>query len=163
MSFSRFVQAAAVSLLLIGAFALPAHAQANNPIRSGNFYEDRALGTSNSLVLLLTFAQSPTDKFLNITNVSCKVTLNTSTQVLTDAFINVGTSRGANDLNRTYSILGNTVQRVVNSQSLYSITADQIFYKVGPGRWPSIEIDAGSATGGVFVSSCVIVGNLTDN
>ena len=161
MTFARVLQFAAFSALL-AAFATPAQAQNNKPIRSGNWYEDRASGSFNGTALTITFAQSPTDKFLNVTNVACSITTS-SGQVMRDVVLYVGTTAGANDLGRGYSILGNVVQRILSTQAFYNISANQILYKMGPGRYPSIGIDA--PTGGSFsvTGGCVIVGNLTDN
>ena len=72
MFFSRFAQAAALLLLTIG-FAAPVHAQNNKQIISGTWYEDRANTTFSGTSLNLGFTQTPTNQFLNFTNVSCVV------------------------------------------------------------------------------------------
>src|SRR5262249_27527843 len=112
--------------------------------------------------LVLTFAQSPTDKFLNITNIACDIQLSSS-QVLQQVTLFVGTSSGNNDLFRPMSIRGNAIPEIQGNDKTYSIVTNQIFFKVGPGRFPSIDIFTTSAASPLVVANCVIVGNLTDN
>jgi hypothetical protein len=165
MLFSRFAQSAAALALLTFGLAAPAHAQNNKQIISGTWYEDRAAvgNGGNSSLLLVTFAQTPANQFLNVTNVSCNVSVN-SGQVITLMNLNAGTTSGQNDLGRPYSILGNVIPQTSGSFKYYSIVTNQIFFKFGPGRFPSIEIDS-QTTGGSFstFANCVIVGNLSDN
>jgi hypothetical protein len=162
MLFSRFAKSAAALLLLTIGFAAPVHAQSNKQIISGTWYEDRASGSNSSSVLLLTFAQTPANQFLNVTNVSCFITVGSS-QILSNVTLLAGTTSGAEDLGRTYSIKGSAVPETLVSSKYYSVVANQIYYKFGPGRYPSIEIDI--PTTGAFSgnASCVIVGNLTDS
>jgi hypothetical protein len=159
MLFSRF--AAALALLTIG-FAAPVHAQNNKQVISGTWYEDRAAVSTSSSKTFLAFAQTPTDQFLNITNVSCSAAV-LSAQVISDMTLNAGTTPGANDLGRPYVIRGNAIPETTSTSKYYSIVQNGIFYKFGPGRYPTIEIDTLST--GSFSSDvqCVIVGNLTDN
>jgi hypothetical protein len=163
MLFSRFAQSAAALLLLTIGFAAPAHAQNNKQIISGTWYEDRAIaGNSSSDTLTLTFAQTPTNQFLNITNVACLVQVN-SIQVVQGIELLAGTTTGANDLNRPYEIKGNVTPETSGGAKFYSIVTNQVFYKFGPGRFPSIEIVTGSTGAFSIAGNCVIVGNLTDN
>jgi hypothetical protein len=77
--------------------------------------------------------------------------------------LNAGTTPGANDLGRPYPLKGNTTPETLGSFKYYSIVTNHIYFKFGPGRYPSIEIDTQS-TGSLFTdATCVIVGNLTDN
>jgi hypothetical protein len=96
----RFI---ALALLTVG-FAAPAHAQSNKQIISGAFYEDRAFFDSFNPSFAVTFAQTPTNQFLNITNVSCSIIVGSS-QIVSALFLEAGTTSGANDLGRPYSIL----------------------------------------------------------
>jgi hypothetical protein len=162
MLFSRFIKSAAALFLLTIALVAPAHAQANKQIISGTWYEDRASNSNNSSLLLLTFTQTPTNQFLNITNVSCFVQVS-SAQVIGAMQLLAGTTSGATDLGRPYEIKGSATPETSGSNKFYSIVTNQIYYKFGPGRFPSILID--TATTGSFSinASCVIVGNLTDN
>jgi hypothetical protein len=161
MLFFRFAQSAAALLLLTVGFSAPAHAQNNKQIISGTFYEDRANGAANS-ILVLTFAQTPANQFLNVTNVSCSVTV-ASAQVITAMTLYAGTTSGANDLGRPYSIKGSAAPETINTSKYYSIVTNQVYFKFGPGRFPTIEIDTQS-TGQISISAdCVIVGNLTDS
>jgi hypothetical protein len=44
------------------------------------------------------------------------------------------------------------------------ISGTQVYYKFGPGRFPSIQIDTVTTGGSTSVTAqCVVVGNLTDN
>jgi hypothetical protein len=164
MLFSRPIKSAAALVLLTVGFAAPAHAQNNKQIISGTWYEDRAASVGNNMnsQLFLTFAQTPSNQFLNVTNVSCTVTVSAS-QVIIGMKLNAGTTSGANDLGRSYSVLGNVNSQTSGSFTFYSIVTNQVFYKFGPGRFPSIEID--THTTGTLSSgaNCVIVGNLTDS
>jgi hypothetical protein len=162
MLFPRFAQSAAALLLLTIGFAAPVHAQQNKQIISGTFYEDRATNSSSAFIILLTFAQTPTNQFLNITNVSCSITVN-SNQAILDVTLFAGTTSGAEDLGRLYSVKGSATPEAIGNSKYYSIVTNQVFYKFGPGRFPSIEID--TATTGTFAGNaqCTIVGNLTDN
>jgi hypothetical protein len=161
--FPRFVQSAAASALLIIGFNASAQAQNNQQITSGTWYEDRAsFSTITSTNLQLTFAQTPASQFLNITNVSCNVTVN-STQVINEMVLMAGTTSGGGDLNRQYEIKGNVTPETIDTAKIYSIVTNQIFYKFGPGRFPSILIVAGSTGSSSIAANCVIVGNLTDN
>lgn len=162
MRFSKFSQYAAASVLFALVFAAPTYAQNNKPIIAGTFYEDRASYSNvNTSHLFLTFAQTPTDKFLNVTNVSCNVNVG-STQIinLMDLFV----VTGQNDLGRPYSIKGSATSETVNFSKYYSIVTNQIYYKMGPGRYPSIVIDTISSNSSFSIAAdCVIVGELKDN
>jgi hypothetical protein len=164
MLFSRFAQTTAALLLLTIGFAAPAHAQTNKQIISGTWYEDRtsAPGLTSSSVLVLTFAQTPANQFLNVTNVSCAITT-APTETVFGVSLEAGTTSGANDLGRPYSILGNVTPQTISTAKFYSIVTNQVFFKFGPGRFPSIEIDTTSTGSTSNFASCVIVGNLTDN
>jgi hypothetical protein len=164
MLFPRFAQSAAALALLTIGFAAPAHAQSNKQIISGTWYEDRAssgvlTSTSNPV---LAFAQTPANQFLNVTNVSCTVTTS-SAQIISGMTLAAGTTSGASDLGRPYSILGNITSQTFNTSKFNSIVTNQVFYKFGPGRFPTIEIDTLSTGSSSANASCVIVGNLTDN
>jgi hypothetical protein len=163
MPFSRFAQSAAGLLLSTVGLAAPAHAQQNKPITSGTWYEDRgsAAGGNNSL-FVVTFAQTPTNQFLNVTNVSCNISMQSS-QVITNMNLNAGTTSGQNDIGRPYSILGNVTPQTIGAFKYYSIVTNQIFFKFGPGRFPSIEIDTQTTGSFSAFANCVIVGNLTAN
>jgi hypothetical protein len=163
MLFSRFIKSAAALALLTIGLAAPAHAQNNKQIISGTWYEDRALvfnGTNGSVIL--TFTQTPTNLFLNITNVSCNVTL-LSTQIISGVSLFAGTTPGADDLGRPYEIKGNVTPETGSGVKIYSIVTNQVYYKFGPGRFPSIEIDTLSTGSFSTTAQCVIVGNLTDS
>jgi len=162
MLFSRLAQSAAALALLTIGFAAPAHAQQNKQIVSGTWYEDRASGEIGTADLTLTFAQTPTDQFLNITNVSCNVNVK-STQVLDEVYLQAGTTLGQADIGRPYEIKGNVTPETSNGFKFYSIVQNGIFYKFGPGRFPSILFDAMSTGASNIQANCTIVGNLTDN
>jgi hypothetical protein len=163
MLISRSIKSAAVLALLTIGFAAPVQAQNNKQIISGTWYEDRANGNNSTLQLVLTFAQTPADKFLNVTNVSCAFAVG-SIQVVDVVSLQGGTTSGAGDIGRPYSILGNVNPQTINNSKFYSIVQNGIFYKFGPGRFPSIFIDSQSTGGGPGISGqCTIVGNLTDD
>jgi hypothetical protein len=162
MHFARFISSAAL-LLLTFSFVAPVHAQNNKPITSGTFYEDRASASNtNSSLFTLTFAQSPTNKLLNITNVSCSATVS-SDQTISLITLFVGTASGQNDLGRPYSIKGSATPETIGPYKFYSIVTNQIYYKMGFGRYPTIQIGTLSTNSYSTDASCVIVGNLTDN
>jgi hypothetical protein len=150
----------ALALLTIS-FAAPAHAQSNKQIISGTWYEDRATNSGFGN-LVLTFAQTPANQFLNVTNVSCWVDL-TSSQVMTFLNLEAGTTSGQNDLGRSLSVRGTAIPETIGALKYYSIVQNGIFYKFGPGRFPSIEIDTATTGSNSVQASCVIIGNLTDN
>jgi hypothetical protein len=164
MLFSRFAQSAAALLLLTVGFAAPVHAQENKQIISGTWYEDRATTTtlSSTSAPILTFAQTPANQFLNITNVSCAVTTSAA-QIISAVTLDAGTTSGAPDLGRPYSIEGNITPQTKGNSTWYSIVTNPIFYKFGPGRFPSIKIETQSLGSFSVNASCVIVGNLSDN
>jgi hypothetical protein len=162
MFFSRFAQSAAALLLLTVGFAAPAHAQLNKQIISGTWYEDRAQGGNTSSAFTLTFAQTPSDKFLNITNVSCDVELDAN-QTATVMLLIAGSTSGSADLGRPYNILGSAVGITGGGTKYYSIVQNGIFFKFGPARFPSIEIFSVSTGSFSGSAQCTIVGNLTDN
>jgi hypothetical protein len=162
MRFSRFAQfAAALALSTIG-FAAPVLAQNNKQIISGTWYEDRASANASLGELRLTFAQTPTNQFLNITNVSCNITL-TASQVMSGLTLFAGTTSGAADLGRTYEVKGNVTPETLDNFRLYSIVTNQVFFKYGPGRFPSIQIDSLTTGTSSVSANCTIVGNLTDS
>jgi hypothetical protein len=174
MLFSRFAQSAIALLLLVIGFAAPTHAQGNKPIRSGTWYEDRVATSVNGTAsqnMTVTFAQTPGDMFLNITNVACTFIVNSTSagnQTLWDVNMIVGTTSGANDLGRFYPLRGNIAapESSGTGTKYYSIIRDGIFFKLGPGRYPSITILApGTGNSNLFSTSvgCIIVGNLTDS
>jgi hypothetical protein len=161
MLFARFARSAAVLLLLTIGFAAPVHAQQNKQVISGTWYEDRAqFGFTTNGVIFLSFAQTPSDKFLNVTNVSCFVNA-APAQTIAGIFLNAGTTSGATDIIRPFSLRGGITLETTSDTKYYGILANQIFYKYGPGRFPVIEIDLQST--GSSLAQCVIVGNLTDN
>lgn len=164
MHSARIAKFAGMLLLFAIALAAPAHAQYNKQIISGTFYEDRATNAANATTLLLTFQPSPANKYLNITNVSCSIYTG-SQQILDDVTLFVGTTSGTDDLGRDYSIRGNVFPQTVANASFYSIATNQIYFKMGPGRFPTLRIGASVATNITVIieASCVIVGNLTDN
>jgi hypothetical protein len=84
-----------------------------------------------------------------------------SDQVISAVTLIAGTTSGANDLGRFYEIKGNLTPETTGGQKYYSMVQNGIFYKFGPGRFPTIVID--TPTTGSITASCVIVGNLTDN
>jgi hypothetical protein len=159
--FFRFILSATLALLTLGLSA-PAHAQANKQIISGTFYEDRATANNSAGSLTLTFTQTPTGQFLNVTNVSCAVTTS-SNQIISAVTLNAGTTSGANDLGRPYSIEGSITPQILGNFKYSSIVTNQIYYKFGPARYPSIEIDTQSLSSFSISATCTIVGNLTDN
>jgi hypothetical protein len=162
MLFSRFAQSAAAMLLLTIGIAAPAHAQNNKQIISGTWYEDRAASNNSVGTLTLTFTQTPTNQFLNVTNVACTVSV-ASAQTIAGIVLYAGTTSGAHDLDRDYAVMGNVTPQTVGGSKYYSVVQNGIFYKFGPGRFPSIEIDTGSTGTFSMNASCTIVGNLTDN
>jgi hypothetical protein len=163
MLFSRFAKSAATLFLLTVGFAAPVHAQQNKQIISGTWYEDQALAVVGSNQMVLTFAETPTNQFLNITNVSCNVEV-TSAQVMTAMSLYSGSTSGSADTGRIYEIKGGGTPETIGTLKFYSIVTNQIFYKFGPGRFPSIEMDTTTTGGTPLISTrCVIVGNLTDN
>jgi hypothetical protein len=164
MLFSRFTQSAAALALLTIGFAAPAHAQNNKQIISGTWYEDRARPSNiGGGTVKLTFTQTPSDQFLNITNVSCHIT-GTPDTVIDDIQLYAGTTSGANDLGRNYYISGSTPPETSSSTKFYSVVTNQVFFKLGPGRFPTLEIDLVSASNSFdTIANCTIVGNLTDN
>jgi hypothetical protein len=162
MLFARFAQSAAALLLLTIGFAAPVHAQNNKPITSGTWYEDRAQITSFITNALLTFAQTPTGKFLNVTNVSCNIVVG-SAEIISGLTLNGGTASGMQDLLRPYSVKAAVTPEVSGAFKYYSIVTNQIFYKFGSGRFPSIEVDTQSTGTSTGSAQCTIVGNLTDD
>jgi hypothetical protein len=165
MHFSRFAQSAAVLFLLTIGFAAPAHAQNNKQVISGTWYEDRALvsmSTNSSGEIVLQFTQTPANQFLNITNVSCSIAM-ASTQAMSQIAIEGGSTAGQPDLGRYYDIKGNAMPETVGSSKYYSVVQNGIFYKFGPGRFPSIYIFTQSSGSYLTTAGCVIVGNLTEN
>jgi hypothetical protein len=63
--------------------------------------------------------------------------------------LNAGTTSGANDLGRPYEITG-SVTPETSGFKYYSIVTNQIYYKLGPGRFLTIKIDTQST--GAFLS-----------
>jgi hypothetical protein len=163
MLFSRFAQSAAAFAILTVGFAAPVHAQFNKQIISGTWYEDRAGNTTNSSPTLdLAFTQTPSDKYLNITNVSCSITV-TSAELVTGMSIQAGTTSGSVDILRTYPIMGSATPVTSGTSRYYNIVQNGIFFKFGPGRFPTVEIDTATTGASSVSAGCVIVGNLTDN
>ena len=161
----RFAKYAAALVLFVLVFAAPTYAQNNKPIISGTWYEDRAASQiQGSSGIVLTFAQTPANKFLDITHVTCSI-LTQPTQFLAFVTLNAGSTSGANDLGRPMSIRGNAASEASTSIRYYSLVNDQIIYKLGPGRYPSILIGTALNGGGspTLTVDCVIVGELKDN
>ncbi len=166
MRFTPSAKSAAAWLVFGLAFAAPAHAQNNKQIISGTYYEDQATspGVSSTLVTL-TFAQTPANKYTTVTHVACDMFVS-SIQVLTLLRLQVGTSPGASDLGRSYPIKSTpNAPEVIQNTKIYSVVTDQIFFKIGPGRFPSIFIVAPPNGNGAtsLAPNCFIVGTLSDN
>lgn len=162
MRFSKFAKSTLGLLPLFGVLAGPAHAQNNKQIISGTWYEDRAEGFGGNIdALYLRFAQAPTDRFLNITQVNCSIS-SYNYQVLADVVLHAGTHSGYTDLGRAQSVR-RSASTVTAAYNYYSVVT-QTFYKMGPGRFPTIEILAPGTINGntTITASCVIVGNLSD-
>ena len=168
MRFTANVKSLAVILLFALASAAPAHAQSNTqfnkPIISGTWYEDRAtVVVASYYKAVLTFAQTPANKFLDVTHVTCAITTN-PTQILSDVSLFVGSTSGSADLGRPMSIRGNTTFEASSVYKFYSLVTDQVLYKFGPGRYPSIAIYTQTTGGSYYIQGdCVIVGELKDN
>jgi hypothetical protein len=164
MLFSRFTQSAAALALLTIGFAAPACAQNNKQVISGTWFEDRASNSVNAQNLYLTFAQAPTDKFLNITRVSCAITA-TSNMVMLDVMVSGGTAPNqASDVNRPQYLAVNLPVESFSTQKYYTLN-QQTYLKLGPGRYPSVSINAVVTTSGAINinASCAIVGDLSDD
>lgn len=101
MHFGRYAYHVFVALLVVSGNISTAHAQQNKPIRSGTWYEDRAVQSQSANTITLQFAQAPTDKFLNITNVACEIDTSIY-QAVGGVFLTGGTTSGATDLDRAY-------------------------------------------------------------
>jgi hypothetical protein len=121
------------------------------------------LNSSIASNISLTFAQTPTNQFLNITNISCIIQV-ASDQSIYAITLQAGTASGVVDLGRPYSLMGSLNLQTVGNK-YYSILTNQVFFKFGPGRFPTIEIDSSFPNGGSVLTNaqCTIVGNLTDN
>ena len=166
MHFSAYTKFATALLLLMVGWITSAHAQNNKPIRSGTWYEDQASANlSPATSVTLTFAQTPTDKFLNVTNVSCLVQINSELALRTFTLF-VGTTSGSTDLGRGYNIRPTTGD-AVGTLKVYSIATNGVFFKMGPGRYPTIiantDVVTSSGTTPHVIVSCTMVGNLTDD
>jgi hypothetical protein len=62
------------------------------------------------------------------------------------------------------SIRGNAAFETSVTTKYYSLVNDQIIYKFGPGRYPSINISTAFNSGSTYLdANCVIVGELKDN
>lgn len=166
MRFARLSQLAAALVLLTVGVAAPAYAQQNKPIRSGNWYEDRANDSIGSSQLTLKFAQTPIDKFLNVTHVDCRIAT-LSNQVITNVYLSGGTTFGSDDLNRPHYLIGDlNTQATVGGSTISGLTTNAVYMKYGPGRYPSVVIWTDlftSGNGNIVNASCSIVGDLSDN
>lgn len=163
MRFSKFAKSTLGLLPLFVVLAGPAHAQNNKQIISGTWYEDRADGFGSLTTLYLSFAQTPTNKFLNITQVNCSI-LSFNNQILADVQLHAGTRSGYADLGRAQSVRG-SASTATAGYNYYSVVT-QTFYKMGPGRFPTIQIDvplASNTSNATITATCVIVGNLSDS
>jgi hypothetical protein len=160
----RFARLAATLLFSLIAYQGTAHAQNNKPIRSGNWYEDRA-SSSGSYTVNLNFAQGPSDKLLNITRVSCDV-YTPLALVLAHVSLGGSTASGSGDLGRSQSIRGVSSPEISSSTRYYSIVTDS-YLKLGPGRYPFIQFATAASgvgpTASNVVADCTIVGNLSDD
>lgn len=151
----------AAALFLLFALTAPCRAQNNKQIIAGTFYEDRASSFSSTGNIFLAFAQTPIGQLLNITNVACDIQL-TANQALARVELNAGTTAGNTDLGRNYPIRAISSPEVAsNGDRYYTIVTNQIYYKFGPGRFPTISV---TSSGSQYVSAnCIIIGNLSDN
>lgn len=161
MNFNRFAKFCVLLFLLSLGLTGAARAQNNNPIAAGTFYEDRTLNGSTSTQVTATFAQTPANKYLTITNVACTISVSPN-QSVSEVYLVVGTSSGSLDLNRPYPIKGNATPETSGTLKYYSIVHD-ISFKVGPGRYPSVVVYTSSSGSSSTSAQCVIVGNLADN
>jgi hypothetical protein len=165
MLFSRFIKSAVAFLLLTIGLAAPAYAQFNKPISSGNWYEDRASGSaSNNQNLYLSFAQAPTDKFLNITRVSCLIATATNQAIVGVWVSGASTPNLANDVNRQQYLAVNLPAELAGPNKYYTLN-QATYLKLGPGRYPSMMIETALASGttSTIAADCAIVGDLSDN
>ena len=89
----------------------------------------------------------------------------TSSQVLTLLRLQVGTSAGSGDLGRSYPLKNspNAPEVTPGGAKVYSVVTDQIFFKIGPGRFPSIFIVAPSSGVASVTPNCFITGTLSDD
>lgn len=162
MNFARYVTFAALLLSVVGS-SLPARAQNNKQVISGTFYEDQASGVATAQALLLKFVQTPANKFLNITNVNCNITTALS-EVVADVRVQTGSVSGGNDLGRDHSIRGTLSPETGSVYKYYGISNSAVYFKLGPGRYPSIYISTPTASAGSLftAATCYIVGDLSD-
>lgn len=165
MRFARLCQLAAALLLLGVSVATPALAQNNKQIISGTYFEDRAwnVATGNSS-MTFTFSQTPTNKYVNVTNVSC-IVATYSSQMMPYAQLQVGTAPGQSDLGRNYTLRSISPITNANGYNYYSVGVDGMFFKLGPGRFPSIIVFSTiPSSGGLYLyADCTITGTLSDS
>ena len=165
MRFAELAKITTALLLFAFVLAMPAHAQNNKPVRSGNWYEDRASLNLSTNMVTLSFAQAPADKFLNITHVACDIETALGWVLAHTAVGGSTTSGAAGDLGRSQSIRGAAAAEVSQSFRYYSVVTDT-FLKLGPGRFPFISISAASVVNAgpaQIIADCTIVGNLSDD
>ncbi|MGW1422393.1 hypothetical protein ACWAT4_20010 [Bradyrhizobium manausense] len=165
MRFAEFAKVIPALLGFLLVFAAPVQAQNNKPVRSGNWYEDRASINIGGNLATLWFAQAPADKFLNITHVACDIETALG-WMLGRTSVGGSTTNGmAGDLGRSQSIRGTVEAEVSISFRYYSVVTDT-FLKLGPGRFPFISITSASAPNASpsqVIADCTIVGNLSDD
>lgn len=134
-------------------------------VRSGNFYEDHAAFACDKIFVncFLNFAQTPADKFLTLTNVSC---LTQSTNIPGILYLSFNSPTGNTPGRQTFLPLApvSYVRTVFGSDYVYTLSFNiPINFKMGVSKVPYVNFyQIGSVATTTFNINCTITGELSD-
>ena len=134
-------------------------------VRSGNYYEDHAAFScdKNFVNCFLTFTQTPADKFLTITNISCSTQ---STNIPGILYLSFSSTAGNTPGRQTFLPIAPVayVRAVFGSDYVYTLSFNiPIKFKMGVSKEPYVNFyQIGSVATTTFTINCTITGELSD-
>jgi hypothetical protein len=152
--FARSLLAAIAFVMAVGS-----HAQAA-PLIYGTYYDETVsgVGCTNAGGCRLNFSQTPADKLLMVSKISCRIlTSGTAQSGVTDITLQISATSGGVAIQRHLPIQI-PFSQTINS-AFYVNVREDAHYLIGQGRFPFIFVGTGVAGSTIFMD-CTIVGDL---
>ncbi len=134
--FARLTQFAIVALVLV----IGNHAKAS-PLSYGTYYDETVSANCNGASCRIKFSQTPPDKLLMVSKISCLIV---STAQQLDLTLQISTTLGGQALSR-HLRMSLPAPQFVSSQYFTNLREDT-HYLVGQGRFPFVQVDTNSSS-----------------
>ena len=146
-------------------FASGAASNSISVVRSGNYYEDHASVSCEKLYVncFVNFAQTPSDKFLTLTNVAC---FTQSTNAPAQFWLSFSSATGSSPARQLFLPIAPAayVRMTFGSDYVYTLSFNiPVNFRMGISKLPYMNFfQLGSTTTTTFNMNCTITGELTD-